>query len=64
MVVVCSVENDQKGESLIVFVSFNCDLNQIRKGLKKQGFTKPLDTQRIVDWLKISLSCQLAKLIG
>ena len=37
MVVVCSLENDQKGESLIVLSSFNCDLNQIKKGLKDKG---------------------------
>ncbi|MDA7791448.1 AMP-binding protein [Opitutales bacterium] len=35
--VVCSVENDQKGEILIVVSSFNCDLNQIKKGLKIRG---------------------------
>jgi len=37
MVVVCSLENDQKGETLIVLSSFNCDLNQIKKGLKDKG---------------------------
>ena len=36
-VVICSVENDQKGETLIVVSSFNCDLNQIKKGLKNRG---------------------------
>ena len=36
-VVICSVENDQKGEALIVLSSFNCDLNQIKKGLKNRG---------------------------
>jgi len=35
--VVCSLENDQKGETLIVVSSFNCDLNQIKKGLKIRG---------------------------
>ena len=37
MVVVSAVENDQKGESLIVLCSFKCDLNYIREGLRNRG---------------------------
>jgi acyl-[acyl-carrier-protein]-phospholipid O-acyltransferase/long-chain-fatty-acid--[acyl-carrier-protein] ligase len=37
MVVVSAVENDQKGESLIVLCSFKCDLNYIIEGLRNRG---------------------------
>ena len=66
MVVVCSVENDQKGEALIVLSSFNCDLNQITKGLKNRGLPNlwipkelllvkeiPILPTGKINWLKI-----------